>query len=583
MDSKSDRRTFLKRALLAGGSLAVAGTRLPEGAQAKRAQAKPAHAKRARRTPASRAPNLLVILVDQLRAPAWLPAAVQLDALLPNLAALRRKSVSFERHYTASNDCSPSRGALLTGLYSHQTGCMITGRSKLHPGFPTWGTLLRTMGYETTWWGKWHLNPHANASLSPYGFAGGTYPSPNGAPGQGTEGDPAIVDQFAEWFDEEAHREPWCSTVSLVNPHDVAWWYRFTNEIPQENSPPTWATQIPPNFESPEELLARGKPLLHRSLQETAARSFGPVPFSGPQVTAAWTGLMNTYLLLQSYVDQQVGRILATLAAHPRVRENTVILFTSDHGEYGGSHGMRGKGASAYEEAIRVPHYVHDPRGIATAATSAPRYQLTSSVDFIALLLTLAGGSTAWRRDSSLSHLAARHDIAAICAQPDAPGRPWVLHATDEDVTEFATDPYAAEAPRHVIALRTPQGKLGLYSNWLAESIDIDPAGQEMELYDYSTGEGRAELANDVGSSGLEEALRGTLQEQALPGELRAPLPAYLRQAQRAGMNDYFRVEEIEDEKIYSSRNPAPTNPEPTNPEPTNPEPTSPEPSPEPG
>jgi arylsulfatase A-like enzyme len=543
----SDRRTFIKRGLLAGGSLALAAAGAPTPAQAKRA------GRVARRRAMHRRPNILVILVDQMRTPAWVPASVALDALLPNLASLRRESVSFEGHYTASNDCSPARGTLLTGLHSHQTGCMITGRSRLSPAFPTWGTLLRQMDYETTWWGKWHLNPHANASLEPYGFSGGTYPSPNGSPGQGTEVDPTIVDQFEDWFDQEAGREPWCSTVSLVNPHDVAWWYRFTSEIPGESEPPAWVSQIPPNFETPEELQAHGKPLLHRSLQETAARSFGAVPFSGEELVGTWSGLMNTYLLLQSYVDRQIGRVLAKLSSRPEVSANTVILFTSDHGEYGGSHGMRGKGASAYEEAIHVPLYVSDRRGIATAATGVPRNQLTSSVDIVGLLLSLATGSNAWRAEPTLAHLAERHDLAAICADAQAPGRPWVLHATDEDVTEFAADLHDAEAPRHVIALRTEQGKLGLYSNWGQESIAAQPAGEEVECYDYGTAEGQAELANVAGASALEEALRATLEEEAVPGELHAPLPGYLQKAQRRGMSDYFNVDASEGEKAAAS------------------------------
>jgi arylsulfatase A-like enzyme len=543
----SDRRTFIKRGLLAGGSLALGAAGAPTPAQAGRAR-------RVRRSNARRRPpNILMILVDQLRAPAWVPASLALDALLPNLAALRRGSVSFERHYTASNDCSPSRGVLLTGLYSHQTRCLITGRSRLSPGFPTWGTLLREMDYETTWWGKWHLNPNPRASLEQYGFAGGTYPSPNGAPGQGTAVDPSIVDQFQEWFGEYAGREPWCSTVSLVNPHDVAWWYRFTSKIAPESSPPALVDELPPNFETPEELQAHGKPLLHRSLQETAARSFGAVPFSGPEAVGAWGGLMNTYLLLQGYVDRQIGRVLETLASRPEVRANTVIVFTSDHGEYGGSHGMRGKGASAYEEAIRVPLYVCDPRGLATAATESPRYQLTSSADIVGLLLTLASGSNAWRKESSLAHISKRHDLAAICTDPGAPGRPWVLHATDEDVTEFATELHDAEAPRHVIALRTAEGKLGLYCNWRQESIEVEPDGRETELYDYSAETGAAELINEAGSSALQEQLESILVEDAIPNELRAPLPGYLEGAQQEGMSNYIHVEEAETEKSYDS------------------------------
>jgi arylsulfatase A-like enzyme len=553
-ENRSDRRTFLKQGLLAAGSLALgSGTRPLAGPRS--AGHPPAGAgSRGRRSVLGRRPNILVILVDQLRAPVWMPAAALSPVLTPNLLALRNSSVSFERHYTAANDCTPSRGALVTGLHSHQTGCMITGDSRLDPGFPTWGTLLRELGYQTNWWGKWHLDPNPNASLEPYGFSGGTYPSPNGSPGQGTEVDPTIAAQLVEWLRQEGGREPWCSTVSFVNPHDIAWWYRFTSQIPSESAPLALAEALPGNFETPEALEAQRKPRLQRSLQDTAAHSFGAVPFEGPEALTAWGGLMDTYLMLQSYVDAHVGTILSALAAQPTVQANTIVLFTSDHGEYGGSHGMRGKGASAYEEAIRVPLYVRDFRGLAAAAPAVPRTQLTSSVDIVALLLTLATGSRAWRREERYRHLAGRHDLAAICAHPSAPGRQWVLHATDEDVTEFATEPYAAEAPRHVVALRSQLGKLAVYSNWAPESTTLESAGQEFELYDYSNPAGRAELLNGAGAAGaLEEELWATLEEEAIPRELRAPLPAPLRGAQRRGLANYQGVEEIQSLKAYAA------------------------------
>jgi arylsulfatase A-like enzyme len=235
------------------------------------------------------------------------------------------------------------------------------------------------------------------------------------------------------------------------------------------------------------------------------------------------------------------------------VSANTVIVFTSDHGEYGGSHGMRGKGASAYEEAIHVPLYVSDRRGVATASTGVPRTQLTSSVDIVPLLLSIATGSDAWRAESSLAHLAGRADLAAICADAQAPGRPWVLHATDEDVTEFAGDLHDAEAPRHVVALRTEQGKLGLYSNWVQESIEVDPTGQEVECYDYSSSDGQEELANEAGASALEEELRAILEAEAIPNELHAPLPGFLEKPQRRGMSNYYNVDTNEDEKAAAS------------------------------
>jgi len=547
-----DRRTFIKQGALASAGLLGlpshnGGTPLTRKHSRKRSK------HRARPS----APNILTIVVDQLRTPVWLPAAVAASSVMPNLAALSARSVSFEGHYTAANDCSPSRSVLLTGLYAHQTGVMITGAGWLDPRFPTWGTLLRKMGYETAYYGKWHLNPNPDASLTQYGFSGGTYPSPNGAPGQGTLIDPAITGQFIDWFDGHAGKAPWATTVSFVNPHDIAWWHRYTERIEAEVDPPQLAVTLPGNYETPEQLVMKGKPALQRALQETAARSFGAVPFEGGEVMRWWTGMMDTYLLLQSYVDVQIGRVLETLASRPEVAANTVVIFTSDHGEYGGSHGLRGKGASAYEEAIRVPLEVYDPRGLLTIAPETPRTQLTSSADVAALMLTIASGSDGWRGEREYEHLATRLDLASICADPQAPGREWILHTTDEDVTEFATEPYASAASRHVIALRSPAGKLALYSDWRPGTIEIEPGGQEQELYDYSSVEGRMELSSQGdGGSQLEEDLRQTLEEVAIPDELRAPLPAALEPARHETLGKYYSFEEREALRVYEEHRP---------------------------
>jgi arylsulfatase A-like enzyme len=230
---------------------------------------------------------------------------------------------------------------------------------------------------------------------------------------------------------------------------------------------------------------------------------------------------------------------MRTLQTNPQVAANTVILFTSDHGEYGGSHGLRGKGASAYEECTRVPLLVKDPRGLLTSEPEVPRTQLSSSVDIAPLLLTIATGSDDWRSDPHYSHLAGRLDLAGILANPAAPGRQFVLHATDETVTEFAIEPYAADAPLHVVALRTPQAKYATYSNWPYDGITPKSQGQEAELYDYSTHSGRLELHNSAGESPLEEGLRAEY-ERAFTDELRGPLPRRLVAAHARGFADYF-------------------------------------------
>ena len=327
--------------------------------------------------------------------------------------------------------------------------------------------------------------------------------------------------------------------MSFVNPHDVAWWYAWSDRVAAERNPPRTARRLPPNFETPEQMHAQAKPALQFSLQETAAASFGPVPFTGPQSAARWLGLLDLYSDLQREVDQHVGRVLATLESQPAIAANTVILFTSDHGEYGASHGLRGKGAAAYEEGIRVPLIVRDPRGLLTSSPEATRTQLTSSVDVAPLLLTIGTGSEAWRSDPHYEHIAGRLDLARILADPRAPGRSHVLHATDEVVTEFAIEPYAADAPLHVVALRTPRAKYVTYSHWPEEGITPIAAGREAELYDYASHGGRLEVQNTAGSSPLEEQLLSG-SERAVAEELRAPLPSRMSEARRRGFTDYF-------------------------------------------
>ncbi len=560
IDKRIDRRTFVKKGLLAGGAVAggaLAVSRLADandgsGAAASTAPkpiSTPAQPARRQAPTSPQQPNILVIVVDQLRFPQWFGVGPGGPGLPPNLRRLRQGAVSFSRHYTASNDCTPARATLLTGLYTHQTGCMITGGSTLDPGFPTWGSMLREHGYHTRWYGKWHLthgdnkwNPaRGSHALERYGFAGGTYPSPDGAPGQGWRVDPGIAGQFEQWLSTVGESKPWCTTVSFVNPHDIAWWYGWSDRVPDEEFAPSVIATLPPNFETPELLAARNKPRLQRSLQETAAASFGPVPFTGPEVTSTWLGMLNLYAMLQNEVDGHIGRVLDALQSRPRVAANTVVVFTSDHGEYGGSHGLRGKGASAYEEAIRVPLIVKDPRGALTKAPEIARTQLTSSVDVAPLLLTIASGSDEWRRERRYAHLAGRLDIAGILADPTAPGRPYVLHATDETVTEFANEPYAADAPLHVVALRTAAAKYATYSNWPDEGIQQLADGQERELYDYRTADGRLELDNGTGHSQLEGPLSAMLQ-RAFVEELRRPLPHHLHAARERGFNDYFKV-----------------------------------------
>lgn len=559
-----DRRTLLKSGLLAGGALAGGGVAIADLFAPAKGHGRPdrgakppgstsgtstTSAEQASALSAARRPNILVIMVDQLRTPQWFATGAAGAALMPNMTRLRNNGVYFDSHYTASNDCTPARSALVTGLYTHQTGCMVTGGSTLAPGFPTWGSMLRDLGYRTSWFGKWHLTHGDNhwtvandeGALEPYGFSGGTYPSPDGGPGQGWRTDPFIASQFEDWMRKASSNEPWCTTVSFVNPHDIAWWYRWSDRFHPESSAPRRVHALPPNFETPEQMLRRGKPRLQRSLQDTAAVSFGRVPYSGAGMEAAWRPFSDLYLKLMHEVDKHVGSVMRALHSRPEMASNTVVVFTSDHGEYSASHGLRGKGAAVYEEALRVPLIVKDLRQTpVTRSPRRPRRGLTSSVDVAPLLLSIATGSSSWRKEPHFAHLAGRHDVFGMLADSGAPGRPYVLHATDEIVTEFAVEPYAADAPLHITAIRTPGAKYALYSHWNHRRTHSVGRGQERELYDYASPAGVMELDSIAYQGSALEDRMHTRLEKASTDELREPLPSRLRSAWRRGYSDYF-------------------------------------------
>ena len=158
---------------------------------------------------------------------------------------------------------------------------------------------------------------------------------------------------------------------------------------------------------------------------------------------------------MTQYVDAQIGQVLQALA-RSNFANNTIVIFTSDHGEYGGAHGMHGKAFAVYEESIRVPFYVMDPTGtfVPPDQIGTVRRGLTSHVDLVPLLLTFAGGGNAWRKNQLYSHLSGRADLAAMLSNPQAPGRDFIIHTSDEDIPEEAVKvgiPYTDALVRNVL------------------------------------------------------------------------------------------------------------------------------------
>jgi arylsulfatase A-like enzyme len=535
------RRIFLER-LAAGAFLGTAGAHhSPLRAQSNPGAWTP--------PPVVKNPNILIVMVDQMRPPMWMNASQQAalsQSVLPNIVGrIQNNAYTFEQFFVAATVCTSSRAALLTGLYAPQTAMYLTSNfgstapPTLNPAFPTWGDALPVLNpaYQgNVWWfGKWHLSQELLASpLLPYGFRTRTYPggsppynpSPDGMPNEGTDGgrfgtnawasDAMIAGDFIGWLQGQPPTtgqpsSPWCATVSFVNPHDISYapaWMQ-QNPFPPTEVPLTGVYFPPPRGNPPSFYAAAPSPWNYENLQQVTNKPSLQYTFSnylsnseGP--VANWTLFLNQYFWLQNFVDQQVGVVLNALASSP-FADNTIVIFLSDHGEYAGSHGLHAKGFAVYDESIRVPLYVQFPGQ--TDAISMN--QMCSGVDFFGLICDLAsGGSGQWRlaypdlanRQSVWSFL--YNNSAETRIAPAPLGIPYVLHTFDDSPTITRS---------HIVCLRTKLdlshgvlgAKLGVYSNWAPCTTYPNSTPPDMEFYDYNpqTTSNTSELGNDYYSS----------------------------------------------------------------------------------
>jgi hypothetical protein len=591
-------------------------------------------------------PNILVVLVDELWNDLWLPATSStiatpttsgIDSFCPNVAILRDNSFRFTNYYVAACNCSPSRSAMLTGLYTRQTKMYCTQRTttpdlsvvgSAGAGYSTWGTALQDPAVwqgspeyaaiaktrtpqanspysgNVSWCGKWHLSCAGTdlsaTSLTPYGFqvwrpgsiGVPTAPSPNGYANEGQQplgggtwifmpcsgsaptlyydSDTDIATQAAGQIASltssrtGAVLSSWCAVVSFVNPHDIQSYpgYFSTPSINYSNfqNPATYPCPSPPNpmrvndayyppegsfyaasvtpfsastsvtptppqagvtWNNSDSVSPTIKPALQSLFKTIINRDFGAVTGTDTVGEQPWQDFLNNYVWLRSLVDAQIGSVVSAVPTNQK--QNTVIIFSSDHGDYAGSHGLHGKGGSAYEEAINVPLYVLYPNG--TNGSGQVQYLtaradfMCSSVDLFSLIVETFTGAGNWRTLPKYQDQAARQSIFYQMAHPgsqetrffniNSSPTPYILFTADEIVaseeTAYCLSPsFAYNTPSHVTCLRTKtaksvsaggqitytsttnSAKLVVYDYWPAGQDYPGTVPQQAELYDYT-------------------------------------------------------------------------------------------------
>ena len=346
-------------------------------------------------------PNVLFVMTDHTNAQALAPGG---QCLTPNLDALAGEGVRFGRCYTTNAICSPARASLMTGTYPSTHGmwdCTHTQRAEwvnVSERLVYFPQRLAEAGYVNGYFGKWHVEQ--TYDLGRFGWheisherSGENTPHCRLAPIPGTEvvqktegyrdyllaatGDdgagearhPAF-DRGIDFLRRHADGErPFCCFVSTAEPHDP---YvppkRFLDMYDLARVRPSATLRDEPT----------GKPELLRRMRAVWR----------DLTDDDWRRVSAAYWAVITFLDSEVGRLLDALRETGRY-DDTLIVFTSDHGDMLGGHGLATKGVgTAYEEVYNIPLVVKAPAG---GAGREDAQTLTSLVDVAPTILDICG------------------------------------------------------------------------------------------------------------------------------------------------------------------------------------------------
>ena len=352
----------------------------------------------AQRAPAADGrPNILWICTDQQR---WdtIRSLGNEHIRTPNLDRLVADGVSFENAYCQSPICTPSRAGFLTGMYpSAVHGCM-NGNERWDNAAPLISKTLADAGYDCGLAGKFHLSG-AQGRIEPRTddgyrvFHWSHHPHDDWPEGHSyiewlkSKGkDYTSIYKDLGYIPSELHQTTWCADRAIdfmSEERSQPWLFSLNCFDPHSpfDPPREWLDHYPesdmpgPLFRESD--LAAQERLKNVNFQRTARR---------PEDLGAKSYQAKYYAMIE-LIDHNVGRMLDALERTGQ-RENTVVIFTSDHGETLGDHGLLLKGCRFYESLVHVPLLISWPGRFKSGLRSGALVELT---DLAPTLLELAG------------------------------------------------------------------------------------------------------------------------------------------------------------------------------------------------
>lgn len=351
-------------------------------------------------------PNVLIIQTDQQSL--WTLGCYGGTLIdTPNIDRLAKEGAMLTNFFTNSAVCTPSRGCFVTGRYPHCNGA-FRNDMPLHAEEKTFAHVLRDNGYNTGYAGKWHLNgPDSPGWMTPdmsMGFEDCRYMFNSGHFKEAIEhidcppelsrklGNDTtymtdwLADKTVEFLEQSAElNKPFLYMVSIPDPHQPYAVRAPYDTMFRPEDMPIPSTFYEENLPDWAEWDEWGRQACFPIAMEDRERKL-------QSIKAQYCGMVKC-------IDDNVGKILASLQENG-LSDNTIVVFTTDHGEYMGEHGLMSKN-NLYESAYRIPFLIRWSGNIAEGAVID---SFLTTVDFQQTLLGLIGLSPCGReqgRDAS--------------------------------------------------------------------------------------------------------------------------------------------------------------------------------------